>query len=79
MLVENLGLEDIIPEEIKDDEPLFGEGLGLDSLDTVEIVVILQRNFGLEFKDMERGEQVFYSIDTLSKYIKENADPSKIK
>lgn len=73
LLVENLSLEDITAEEIKDDEILFGEGLGLDSLDAVEIVVILQRNWGIEIKDMEQGKEIFYSIDTLSKYIAENA------
>ncbi len=72
LLVENLSLEDVSPEEIKDDEILFGEGLGLDSLDAVEIVVLLQRNFGLEVKDMKEGQKIFYSIDTLANYVYEN-------
>jgi acyl carrier protein len=72
LLVTNLSLEDIKPEDIKDDEILFGEGLGLDSLDAVEIVVLLQRNFGLEVKDMNEGKKIFYSIDTLARYILEN-------
>ena len=71
-LVEELSLEDITPEEIKDDAPLFDKGLGLDSLDAVEIVVILQRKFGLEVKDLEARKDVFYSTDTLAKYISEN-------
>lgn len=74
LLVENLCLEDITPEEIADDEILFGEGLGLDSLDAVEIVVILQRNWGLEVKDMEQGRKIFYSVETLANYIVENAE-----
>ena len=69
LLVENLSLEDIQPEDIKDDEILFGDGLGLDSLDAVEIVVLLQRNFGLEVKDMKQGREIFYSIDTLTRYV----------
>ncbi len=72
LLVENLSLEDIRPEDIQDDEILFGEGLGLDSLDAVEIVVLLQRNFGLEVKDMKQGREIFYSVDTLARYIYEN-------
>ena len=72
LLVEQLSLEDIKPEDIKNDEILFGDGLGLDSLDAVEIVVLLQRNFGLEVKDMNKGREIFYSIDTLAKYVIEN-------
>ncbi len=74
LLVENLSLEDVSPEDIKDDEILFGEGLGLDSLDAVEIVVLLQRNFGIEIKDMKEGQKIFYSIDTLANYVYENKD-----
>lgn len=73
LLVADLSLEDIKPEEIGDDEVLFGEGLGLDSLDAVEIVVILQRKFGLEVNDLENRKDVFYSVDSLAKYIYENS------
>jgi acyl carrier protein len=72
LLVTNLNLEDIKPEQIKDDEILFGEGLGLDSLDAVEIVVLLQRNFNLDVKNMTEGKKIFYSVDTLAHYILEN-------
>ena len=72
MIVKDLGLEDVKPGEIKDDEVLFGEGLGLDSLDAVEIVVLLQRNFGLEVKNMEQGKEIFRSIDTIANFIYDN-------
>ncbi len=69
LLVSNLSLEDVRVEDIKDDEILFGEGLGLDSLDGVEIVVLLQRNFGLDVKDMKEGREIFNSLETLTQYV----------
>jgi acyl carrier protein len=73
LLVSNLAfLSELDPKQIKDDEILFGDGLGLDSLDAVEIVVILQRNFGLDVRDMKRGREIFYSIDTLSHFVFDN-------
>lgn len=69
LLISNLNFEDMTPDQIKDDEPLFGEGLGLDSLDAVEIVVILQRHFRVEVKDMEEGREIFRCINTIAEYI----------
>jgi acyl carrier protein len=68
-LIEQLSLEDITPEEIADDMPLFGEGLGLDSLDAVEIIVLLQRNFEVEVKDAQESREIFKTVDTLAEYI----------
>ncbi|VGO12054.1 Acyl carrier protein [Pontiella desulfatans] len=74
LLVDQLALEDVTPEEIEDDSELFGEGLGLDSLDAVEIVVMLQRNFNLEVKDMEKNREVFRTIGTLADYVYEKTE-----
>ena len=74
LLVDQLALDDVTPEEIEDDSELFGEGLGLDSLDAVEIVVMLQRNFSLEVKDMEKNREIFRTISTLADYVYEKTE-----
>jgi len=71
ILIEDLNLEDITAEEIADDEPLFGEGLGLDSLDAVELAVLVQKNFGVEIKDMEEGRPALQSVQALAQFIEE--------
>jgi acyl carrier protein len=75
LLVENLNLQDVTVDQIDDDSPLFGGDIGLDSLDAVEIVVILQRHFGVEIKDMDIGRRVFQSIRVLAEYIYEKTNP----
>ena len=71
IIIEGINLEEMRPEDIVDSAPLFGEGLGLDSLDAVELVVLIQKHFGVEIKDMEEGREAFRSIDTLAAFVEE--------
>ena len=59
----------IKPEEIQDDMPLFGEGLGLDSIDVLEIVLEMQRTFGVEITDEHVGKRVLRSVNTIAEFI----------
>ena len=71
IIIEELNLEDVRAEDIDDNAPLFGEGLGLDSLDAVELVVQVQKHFGVEIKDIEEGRMAFQSINALGQFIEE--------
>lgn len=69
MIIEELQIEDLTPEEIGDDEPLFGDGLGLDSLDAVELVVQLQIYFNVKIQNIEEGRPALQSINTLADFV----------
>lgn len=72
-LIETLNLEEMTPEDINNTAPLFGdEGLGLDSIDALEIILILERNYGIRIENPAEGKAIFYSIDTLADYITAN-------
>ena len=71
LLIDTLHLEDIGPDDIRDNAPLFGEGLGLDSVDALEIVVALERTYGVVVEDEEVGKNAFASIDVLADFILE--------
>lgn len=69
-LIEELNLEEITPAEIDEEAPLFGdEGLGLDSIDALEIILILEREYGIKIENPSEGKQIFYSVRTLTDYI----------
>lgn len=69
LIVDSLHLEGIEPEMIEDEAPLFGEGLGLDSVDALELVVALEKEFGIKIKSQELGREVFSSVSSLSQFI----------
>jgi len=71
VIIDSLGLEGMTPDEIGDDEPLFGEGLGLDSVDALELMVVLEKDFGVEIDDQELDPEVFASVNSLEKFIQE--------
>ena len=75
IIIAELNLEDVTPQDIEDDAPLVGEGWGLDSLDAVELVVQVQRHFGVEIKDMDEGRVAFQSINALRQFIEERMTP----
>ena len=72
-LVEALNLEDVRPEDIDDNAPLFGDaGLGLDSIDALEIILILERNYGVKVENPREGKEIFYSVSTIADYIRKH-------
>lgn len=68
-IIGSLKLQDITPEQIEDDAPLFGTGLGLDSIDALELVVLLEKEYGIVIKDIEEGRPAFRSVKTLAEFI----------
>ena len=72
-IIEQLNLEDLTPADIKNEAPLFGDqGLGLDSIDALEFIVLLDSNYGIKIADPAEAKEIFYSVDTLSDYIAKN-------
>lgn len=73
ILIDRLELEDITAEEIDDNDPLFGEGLGLDSVEALDVVAGLEAEFGVKLQGMDQEEirKHFYSVETLSKFVSE--------
>ena len=71
-IIEALNLEEVTIDEIEDQAPLFGDGLGLDSIDALELTVLLDKDYGIKVTDPKVGKTIFQSIETLAAYISEN-------
>jgi len=71
-IIEQLNLEDISIEEIGDNDPLFGDGLGLDSIDALELIVMLDKDYGIKLTDPKEGKAIFESVEVMANYISAN-------
>ena len=71
-IIEQLNLEDLTIADIEDDAPLFGDGLGLDSIDALELIVLLDTHFGIKVADPEQGKDIFTSVNTMADFIEKN-------
>jgi acyl carrier protein len=70
-IVEFLNLK-MPPDDIKDDEPLFGEGLGLDSIDSIELIVLLSREYGINIQDPKEGRKILTTVNSMAAYVEQN-------
>ncbi len=79
MIIERLQLEDITPEDVSDGDPIFDGGLGLDSLDALDLVLLLEKEFNVRIKDPEQARKILSTIDTLAEYILTNGSVGQDK
>jgi len=78
LVVETLRLEDVVAADIPDDEPLIGGGLSLDSIDALELVVRLEKEFGIKIASSEESRVALASMASLADYIRKHADPARL-
>lgn len=71
-ILDALSLDEMKPEEIDDNAPLFGEGLGLDSIDALELIVLMEKQYGIKLSNPSEGKEVFRSINVMAEYIAKN-------
>ncbi|MFZ4862191.1 phosphopantetheine-binding protein [Sphingobacterium sp. Mn56C] len=71
-IIEVLNLEDIAISDINNDDALFGDGLGLDSIDALELIVLLDKEYGIKLSDPKQGKAIFESINTMADFIAKN-------
>ena len=71
-IIEALNLEDVKPEDIDENASLFGDGLGLDSIDALELIVLMEKNYGIKLSDPNQGKEIFKSVAVMADYISKN-------
>jgi acyl carrier protein len=71
-IISFLNLTSLTPDAIKDDEPLFGEGLGLDSIDSLELIVLLNKEYGITIQDPKEGRKILVDVNTMVDFIEKN-------
>jgi acyl carrier protein len=71
-IIEALNLEDMTPKDIDENAALFGEGLGLDSIDALELIVMMEKNYGIKLKDPAQGKEIFKSVAVMADFISKN-------
>jgi len=71
-IIHFLNLTDLTPADIKDEEPLFGDGLGLDSIDSLELIVLLKKEYGIDIRDPKEGRKALVDINTMADYVAEH-------
>ena len=73
-IIEALNLPDMVPEDIDTNAPLFGTGLGLDSIDSLELMVLLERNYGIRIEDPREGRRILESVKSMAEYIESHRE-----
>jgi acyl carrier protein len=71
-IIKALNLEEMTPEDIETDAPLFGEGLGLDSIDALELIVLLEKKYGIKLANPAEGKAIFTSVATIADFVSKN-------
>ena len=69
-IIDVLNLKHLNPEDIGDEQPLFVQGLGLDSIDALELIVLLQQDYNIKITDPQEGPKIFKSVKTMAEYIR---------
>ncbi len=71
-LIKVLNLEEMTPDDIDPQAPLFGDGLGLDSIDALELIVLMEKNYGIKLANAKEGKDIFQSVQTMADYIQQH-------